>query len=46
MFVAEPAVGSKDKLESLHPSWEASKRKKEQSGILHFRGKKTKFDDE
>ncbi|XP_067666891.1 serum response factor-binding protein 1-like [Haliotis asinina] len=30
---------------SLHPSWEASKRKKEQSGIQAFKGKKIKFDD-
>ncbi|XP_071105074.1 serum response factor-binding protein 1-like isoform X1 [Haliotis cracherodii] len=30
---------------SLHPSWEASKRKKEQSGIQTFKGKKIKFDD-
>lgn len=31
----------------LHPSWEASKKRKEQQGqILAFRGKKIKFDDD
>ncbi|XP_028317135.1 serum response factor-binding protein 1 [Gouania willdenowi] len=33
--------------ETLHPSWEASKKKKEQQGqILAFQGKKIKFDDD
>lgn len=37
-FSAEPA---------LHPSWEASKKRKEQQGqILAFQGKKIKFDDD
>ncbi|XP_043567519.1 serum response factor-binding protein 1 isoform X1 [Chiloscyllium plagiosum] len=31
--------------QSLHPSWEASKRQKEQSKIIAFQGKKIKFDD-
>uniref|UniRef100_A0A3B3ZBA6 Serum response factor-binding protein 1 n=1 Tax=Periophthalmus magnuspinnatus TaxID=409849 RepID=A0A3B3ZBA6_9GOBI len=32
---------------SLHPSWEASKKRKEQQGqILAFQGKKIKFDDD
>ncbi|XP_010772802.1 serum response factor-binding protein 1 [Notothenia coriiceps] len=32
--------------EALHPSWEASRRRKEQQGqILAFQGKKIKFDD-
>ncbi|XP_048474999.1 serum response factor-binding protein 1 [Rhincodon typus] len=29
----------------LHPSWEASRRRKEQSQIIAFQGKKIKFDD-
>ena len=34
------------KVENLHPSWQASKkRKEEQSSIQHFQGKKIKFDD-
>lgn len=38
VFSAEPA---------LHPSWEASKKRKEQQGqILAFQGKKIKFDDD
>uniref|UniRef100_A0A3P8W1E1 Serum response factor-binding protein 1 n=1 Tax=Cynoglossus semilaevis TaxID=244447 RepID=A0A3P8W1E1_CYNSE len=33
--------------QALHPSWEASKRRKEQQGqILAFQGKKIKFDDD
>ncbi|XP_069137869.1 serum response factor-binding protein 1-like isoform X2 [Argopecten irradians] len=30
---------------SLHPSWQASKKRKEQGGIQAFQGKKIKFDD-
>ncbi|OWF46894.1 serum response factor-binding protein 1-like [Mizuhopecten yessoensis] len=29
----------------IHPSWQASKKRKEQSGIQSFQGKKIKFDD-
>ncbi|XP_033751083.1 LOW QUALITY PROTEIN: serum response factor-binding protein 1-like [Pecten maximus] len=29
----------------LHPSWQASKKRKEQGGIQAFQGKKIKFDD-
>ncbi|TDH04313.1 hypothetical protein EPR50_G00151650 [Perca flavescens] len=33
--------------QALHPSWEASKKRKEQQGqILAFQGKKIKFDDD
>uniref|UniRef100_A0A3Q3FEU8 Serum response factor-binding protein 1 n=1 Tax=Labrus bergylta TaxID=56723 RepID=A0A3Q3FEU8_9LABR len=33
--------------QTLHPSWEASKKRKEQQGqILAFQGKKIKFDDD
>ncbi|XP_051927891.1 serum response factor-binding protein 1 [Hippocampus zosterae] len=33
--------------QALHPSWEASKKRKEQQGqILPFQGKKIKFDDD
>ncbi|XP_069749790.1 serum response factor-binding protein 1 isoform X3 [Narcine bancroftii] len=31
--------------QSLHPSWEASRRRKEQNQILAFQGKKIRFDD-
>ncbi|XP_077600161.1 serum response factor-binding protein 1 [Stigmatopora nigra] len=31
--------------QALHPSWQASKKRKEQGKILPFRGKKIKFDD-
>lgn len=35
------------KAQALHPSWEASKKRKEQQGqILAFQGKKIKFDDD
>lgn len=33
--------------QALHPSWEASKKRKEQQGQIHaFQGKKIKFDDD
>ncbi|XP_078422823.1 serum response factor-binding protein 1 isoform X2 [Cetorhinus maximus] len=31
--------------QSLHPSWEASRKRKEQTQILAFQGKKIRFDD-
>ncbi|MFT7811743.1 serum response factor-binding protein 1 isoform X2 [Arapaima gigas] len=38
--------GSQNTQQTLHPSWEASKRRKEQQAqIMAFQGKKIKFDD-
>ncbi|RVE66313.1 hypothetical protein OJAV_G00106070 [Oryzias javanicus] len=44
----EPKAGGVSSSQpALHPSWEASKRRKEQQGqILAFQGKKIKFDDD
>uniref|UniRef100_A0A3Q1FNW7 Serum response factor-binding protein 1 n=1 Tax=Acanthochromis polyacanthus TaxID=80966 RepID=A0A3Q1FNW7_9TELE len=40
-------VGQQPPQQALHPSWEASKKRKEQQGqILAFQGKKIKFDDD
>ncbi|KAM9776881.1 serum response factor-binding protein 1 [Syngnathus typhle] len=40
------AVAQQEPQQALHPSWEASKKRKEQQGqIMAFQGKKIKFDD-
>ncbi|XP_037120679.1 serum response factor-binding protein 1 isoform X5 [Syngnathus acus] len=41
------AVAQQEPQQALHPSWEASKKRKEQQGkIMAFQGKKIKFDDD
>uniref|UniRef100_UPI00398F0876 serum response factor-binding protein 1 n=1 Tax=Pristiophorus japonicus TaxID=55135 RepID=UPI00398F0876 len=40
-----PGVAIPKPQKSLHPSWEASRRRKEQTQILTFQGKKIRFDD-
>ncbi|XP_067886001.1 serum response factor-binding protein 1 isoform X3 [Heterodontus francisci] len=40
-----PGVAIPKPQQSLHPSWEASRRRKEQTQILAFQGKKIRFDD-
>ncbi|XP_067839121.1 serum response factor-binding protein 1 isoform X2 [Heptranchias perlo] len=40
-----PGVTIPKPQQSLHPSWEASRRRKEQTQILAFQGKKIRFDD-
>lgn len=35
-----------EKPEVLHPSWQASKKRKEEAKIHTYQGKKIKFDDD
>ena len=46
LSIPDVATSNSGVPEHLHPSWEASRKRKETSGIQAFKGKKIKFDDD
>merc|ERR1719483_1440385 len=44
-FKSAPVYKAPGPAEKLHPSWEASKKRKEQSGLVAFKGSMKTFDD-